>query len=154
MTNLNKLTALIVEAVPEIMELGKGCKVKVDYGIATVKNPDAVITGKECSRLSNYIIDELCGFIEGECLDGRSFYDLKRGIRMDGSVILMKPKWFKILGRDINLEDCLFCIINKPKKDWEWKDKAIKILLDNWELMKCLSDQSEETINKLLEILQ
>jgi len=139
MTNLQKLTALIVEAVPSIMELKLGCRL-----LLPVKN-----TGYYQSVQKGDIVT----FV-GDIFEPKHKH---LGVNKCKEVIDIGPVIFsdyKVLGRQITLEDCMFCILNKPNKDWEWRDKAIKILLDNWELMECLSDQSEETINKLLEILQ
>lgn len=145
MTNLQKLTAIIVEAVPEIKNISE----PKDWWITRIEIIDIFksVLGEQYQKRFNKHLD----------------YDQWGGIRdaMEQAGRLSCDKIYNCLsdnreaiGRPINLEDCLFCIINKPNKDWEWKDKAREILFDNWELMKPLSEQDEETINKLLEILQ
>jgi len=134
MTNLQKLTALIVEAVPSIMELKFGCVIEVD-GIAQ-DNP---------------------GWEKDIVIDDR----IEDGIVRTGYYGRVHIDNLTILGRDINLEDVMIAWSEKTK----FSAKLYSIsnnggyyengkLLWKWELGNPLSSQSEETINKLLMLLQ
>ena len=93
MTPKEKLTAIenkIKEAVPEILELKFGCKVRNLWASESNPDRDYLLTG----------IDVSTG------ISIESSLTIKRGMTPldDGS-----PS-FEILGRDITLEDCLFAI--------------------------------------------
>lgn len=127
MTNLEKLKAKIKELVPEIIELKFGCEVVVD-GIAN-DNPGCENDVVVDSRIKdNQII-----------------------LRYFGNVSLDN---ITILGRPITLEDVLYTVVNYPYKNWIWRDRATDKVLENWELLKPLSEQSEETITNLLKIFE
>ena len=152
MTNLQKLTALIVEAVPSIMELKMGCRI-------LNKKTEQVFTISHRTIIGGAI-----------CLNG--FYE-------DNTTWVWEKYIhnFEILGRDITLEDVSIALQKKESKMEREYERVILLTCDDeldgyfeiaeleWKGIKSgseikwlpntpLSDQSEETINKLLEILQ
>lgn len=125
MTNLEKLEAKIKELVPEIMELKPGCRIQWCQIIGIVAGFDICKCKWQFYNESNNIVP----FDE-------------------------KPEDGEILGRPITLEDVLYTVVNYPYKNWIWRDRATDKVLENWELLKPLSDQPEETITNLLKIFE
>lgn len=132
MTKYEELKNRIVKYVPEIMELRFGCDVKIQGEI--VKIIGAGHTG-------NYIFYERpCGDIQRE----------------------KQKNITEILGRDIILEDVIICFANISSnytgKEFpsvsHYLGHLILQTISDWKLNIPLHKQSEETIDKLLEIIK
>lgn len=131
-----QLKEIIVKAVPDIMELTWGCRVKTkNWG--TVK-----ITTLKDDGYVDYLLED------GKPAD-------------EESMLFYKDEIVEILGRPITLENVLIAI-NKKDIDYrimKWGENKIMLgVVDKrdgtlWQLNKPLSEQSEDTIDFLLELL-
>jgi len=132
MTNqkLEELKQKIVEAVPEIMELKTGCRVKLKIKDDWFKNPEQIFT---IARKEVMFKPSTWSLVE---VHQASFDETN----------------FEILGRDITLEDCLITI--EKGLPAPWIPARCKIALMNyWLLGQPLHLQSEETLLFLHSIL-
>lgn len=142
MNREQKTIKKIQEAVPEIKELKFGCKVKTEFGILLYQSEFAGSTcgGKMMSRIIEYY-----------CFD-----------EIEQKVQVLHKKDFKIIGKDITLEDVLVAIEKESGLKIKtifgsggyMKDDLISII-ENWEPNKPLQDQRDETkelIGNLLDI--
>ena len=141
---LEELTKAIQEAVPEIMELELGCKIDIEKeSIDWAKI--VIFIGCNIRNGLNYFMEK----------DGSIFYT--RGLQED----------YKILGRDITLEDCLIAMSKELLEsciDIRWSATYI-ILIDNrldniggddrciWRLNTPLHQQEQETIDFLWDLI-
>ena len=130
MKKLEELKQEIIKAVPEIMELKFGCKIKEDDEVYTIIGEND----------GGYYV----------AFDNKKLFRAEIGTVDDED----------ILGRDITLEDVLIAIDKtefKPTRELiVVKMRVANIvlsLLDIYELGKPLHEQSVETINSLNEIL-
>lgn len=136
MIPLNQLTALIVKAVPEIMELKFGCKVEIDT--------------REGSIVGTYWMTEnpLWGsgieYLKILCHTDTVNHTIVSWLRSD----------LKILGRDIQLADVLRAFHAKVDSYTMTENFASDILFRGWNLSVPLHLQSKETIQFLLEIIK
>jgi len=145
MTNLQKLTTLIVEAVPEIMELKFGCRIyNSEKGIQVINDERGTGNG------SVKVFYTKCSVFYSD-----TFKDNKIKQNTTNDI------WWDILGRDINLEDCLVAWNKKLLEFWgdgiclkkAGMNPQLEDIIINWLPNTPLSDQSEDTINKLLTLL-
>lgn len=124
MTKLQKLTEFIQKTVPEIMELKFGCKLlNKEIGVIFTVYQEI---GKHKFG-GGYLRTEL-GEIELDYLEN-----------------------YKILGRDITLEDVLITLqrtYHNSSKEVDWVSMVRK-----WKILNPLHEQSEETINFLHSII-
>jgi len=137
MTNLQKLTKIIQEANPELMELSFGCEVTFEgsVGMPHINHSATVLKTNASGTIEIYT-----GFPPKS----------------------VNKEELEILGHPITLEHVLVALKAKSKAEYsnrptiELKDykHAYTELLCFWQLTKPLSGQSEETINFLLEILE
>jgi len=131
MSKLQELTAAIQKAGPEIMELKFGCKVKL------LSEPEHFIT--------------ITGLEDDEnCLCGA----YSRTGMLEAIDDINDKDEYKILGRDINLEDVMMCFGESKLLN---NDKVMDLVLGgynySWTLGKPLHEQSEKTINLLHSII-
>lgn len=131
--NYKKLTDAIKLAVPGIMELGFGCKIqRADCGKATI-----IKTNDNKAML---------------CWDA---YEYSDGTNWENIEEIDKSE---IIGRDINLEDCIkaYCGRYSPAKEEEWRRNASELCYGNkrgWIYGKPLHLQSDETKQFLADLI-
>ena len=116
----------------EIVELKFGCKFYAEKYVPT--NSDMIVLR----------IDDEAVICWQEYIPNEVFRPNKKYIE----------KYAKIIGRPIRLDDLVFMIVNYPNKDWKWREKAKKILFDNWELNVTLDNQDEGIIDPLYQLLK
>ena len=137
MTNLEKVRAKVIEAVPEILELKFGCRVSFQ------RYPGKIVYGTIANKTRQFNV----------LIDGRLTPETH-------------PKEiFTIIGRPITLADVLRAM-KKKQSFWLEKSvcgfpefkKSIGAFVegeekDTWNLAEDLDHQSEETIKSLVDIL-
>ncbi len=155
MKTLEELKKKIQESVPEIMELGFGCKISF--------NTKMNIGGEKWDERSYATILNI--------VPDLGFTILHENNHIELFLAFLYIKKFKILGRPITLEDVLVALGERTDLEYEWdKDNNGKICFVirqtkyecqeestiayiRWQLNKTLDQQSEECwefLNKIL----
>ena len=139
MSKHNELRDRINELCPELKKLEFGCEM--------IKKDEL----KDWAKLVTLI-----------SYDGKRSRGYFR--EQDGSIfsLITDFKKFEILGKDPTLEDVLMAISRRDFTSFQYKETkkgriyrgSLVEILDLWELGKPLSQQSEETVEKILEILK
>ena len=152
-----KLVDKIIEAVPGILELKRGCVVEFEEEI---EYPQYVF-----NKRMEFLTEVGGGQIAdtGDCDDYNVFYLTPDGyIYQDDTDVRSN----KIIGRDITLEDCLIAFrsegisirVNTMGEFFEHQPKTGKWEVNNstvfWILNKPLQDQSDETKEFLANLLK
>lgn len=156
MTNLSKLRAAIIEAVPEIVELKPGCQVMLgDYDNGVVVAEIGIChRHKTWAGCQNYEGLEECEYDDGVHIafvsdEGYSTIDKKTSDIAD----------YNILGRPITLADVLRAVGMKKSIYLKTLGEQLRLVdesggeLEWWDLTKNLDDQSPETIDFLTSVL-
>jgi hypothetical protein len=156
MTNLQKLTSIIQEIVPDIMELKEGCEIRCYSDFMETQT-------NECDTMGEYNFDEIVkirdddNFIEYDCCE-YSFDDIKLG--RCGDVGDADTVYFEILGSPITIAIVLRALARHKGVNPELELFSIQLSIggqDNclWNLAQDdLSLQNEETITNLLKIFE
>ena len=144
MKKLQKLTKIIQEANPELMELSFGCRVK-NYG-------------------TEFIWHHLDSHTEGM---NRALYENLQGTLLDVQIPNRAVEEFEILGHPITLEHVLVAIGDRDiQLGFAYLKEGILLMRQGfgtekeptdyveWQLTKPPHEQSEEVINFLLEVLE
>ena len=152
MTQLEQLSEKIKKAVPEIMELKFGCQVKVNYP----EYEEGVGESQVYHQPSNSVIFKIA---DEDYVRNNDYEEFVGDFRnFDKNYIgTIEDYSFEVLGRPISLEDVLMALEMKLYEEFGIEDinntsEEVGIL-KVWELGVPLSEQSEEVINKLNEIL-
>ena len=140
-TKLEQLRDIIIKAVPSILDLKFGCK--VDYN--------------ECPEL--YKNGDPPDWVEAEMICFNNEFHQEICIIQDGTIYNnVKLEDYRIIGRDITLEDVLIALhkneLSKRGMRLYLPNIAYKVIDNGWKLGKPLKEQSEETKNYLLEVLK
>ncbi len=166
MTHQEKLTAVreaVIRAVPSIMDLKFGCKVKLLFGDY---HGDDGLVEYQCGKCSKHKTGRKCN-IDCPIEDAVSVLVYPEDEPRE-FVLLSNGKDYKILGRDIHLADVLLAIEGNIKSKWlkspspqetfgnyqPYLELNAHELLKRWDLTQDnLNDQSEETCNFLYNLL-
>jgi hypothetical protein len=154
----NQLVEKIVEAVPEIMELKLGCRIECRNNILANQyglNGEGYVVTSHSAAFN----DKLCYMATRE----------KGHREVDLPFIYHNPKWFKIIGRPIQLADVLRAInsLGDTKKTYAISQEGkffsvryIPALLDyeveyysKWDLSLPLDQQNDEVKEFLYNLL-
>lgn len=123
-TNKEQLREIIIEAVPEIMELGFGCEVEYELQkyiiVGTALNRWQMVSNERNQFCRRSIVNEYTVGVN------------------------------KIIGREITLFDIRMALMKHNKYDWGDCFREISAM---WNDINDLSQQSEAVINLLLRIL-
>lgn len=161
MTNLNKLTAIIAEAVPEIMELKEGCKFTYNKRNYTFIADTGMMTDLHQGCYGIFLAKPDRNIEREDIIRINTNYDFKiLGSPITIATVLMAfdrgaEKWKN--GMKIDLPSIGVNSYGGVFIDGSYgvNDETYYEMIGHWNLAQDdLSLQSEETIIKLLEILQ